>query len=48
MYHAGVVCNDVDTNIELTQLPQALYDILDEFKAFLLKCWMELEKQNDN
>ena len=45
-YHAGVVCNDISTDYEFTPLGLGEKDILDEFEAFLLRYWKELEKQN--
>jgi hypothetical protein len=45
-YHSGVVCNDISTNYDFTPLGLGEKEILEEFEAFLLRYWKELEKQN--
>lgn len=47
-YHAGVVCNDVDTNYELEKLPQSHQDLLSLFKVPLLKKWDVREKEDSD
>ena len=46
-YHAGVVCNDVDTNYEFEELPLSQQVYLDKFKEFLLNSWNTLEKESN-